>query len=143
MGRSGYSEDWDFSNWDFIRWRGVVASSIRGKRGQAFLRELVEALDAMPEKRLIARELQCPDGVCTIGSLGARRGIDMEKLDPEDSCSIAAAFGIAEPLVQEIEYMNDEAVWEEEAPEARWRRMRAWVAAHIARDSGDAQQGSK
>jgi hypothetical protein len=46
MSRSGYSDD--HSEWDLIRWRGAVASAIRGKRGQAFLRELLVALDAMP-----------------------------------------------------------------------------------------------
>lgn len=48
MSRSGYSNDGE----NIAMWRGQVASAIRGKRGQAFLRELVEALDAMPEKRL-------------------------------------------------------------------------------------------
>lgn len=56
MSRSGYTEDCD-DNWQLIRWRGAVASAIRGKRGQAFLRELLAALDAMPEKRLIADAL--------------------------------------------------------------------------------------
>ena len=48
MSRSGYSDDID-DNWAHIMWRGRVASSIRGKRGQAMLRELLAALDAMPE----------------------------------------------------------------------------------------------
>jgi hypothetical protein len=37
MSRSGYSDD--LENWSLIRWRGAVASAIRGRRGQAFLRE--------------------------------------------------------------------------------------------------------
>jgi hypothetical protein len=41
-----------------IRWQGVVKSAIRGKKGQAFLKELLSALDAMPEKKLIAEELE-------------------------------------------------------------------------------------
>lgn len=52
MSRSGYA-DWCDDNWAMIRWRGAVASAVRGKRGQAFLRELATTLDAMPEKRLI------------------------------------------------------------------------------------------
>lgn len=55
MSRSGYTEDCD--GWDLIRWRGAVASAIRGKRGQAFLREALAALDAMPEKQLISHDL--------------------------------------------------------------------------------------
>lgn len=128
MSRSGYSHDDD--NWSLIRWRGMVASSIRGKRGQAFLAELVEALDAMPEKRLIAHDLQDGPNVCAIGSVGARRGVDMSKLDPEDSETIAGVFGIADPLVREIEFMNDEVGWNE-TPEQRWDRMRAWAAQHL------------
>lgn len=44
MSRSGYNDDCD--GWALIRWRGAVNSAINGKRGQAFLRELVAALDA-------------------------------------------------------------------------------------------------
>lgn len=60
MSRSDYSEDLDM--WDLIRWRGQVASAIRGKRGQKLLRDLAAALDAMPVKALIADELQTEDG---------------------------------------------------------------------------------
>jgi hypothetical protein len=46
MSRSGYDESCD-DNWGLICWRGAVASALRGRRGQAFLRELVDALDAV------------------------------------------------------------------------------------------------
>lgn len=147
MSRSGYDEDADYDQWAFIRWRGVVASSIRGKRGQAFLRELVDALDAMPEKRLIAHDLQIGGEVCAIGSVGARRGIDMTNLDPQDPDTIASVFGIATPLVQEIEWMNDEAFYRA-TPERRWVEMRAWVAKNLKSDTdrspkgGDGEAGS-
>src|SRR4051812_48467094 len=103
MSRSGYCDDID-DQWAHIRWRGVVASSIRGKRGQAFLREMLAALDAMPEKRLIAHELAVPlkcrcswcqrqgASVCAIGAVGRARGVDMAKLDPEDPNRVAGAF---------------------------------------------------
>lgn len=137
MSRSGYSDDCD--GWALIRWRGQVASAIKGKRGQAFLRELVAALDAMPDRRLIAHDLQkfrytpvgaVNEGVCAIGSVGARRGVDMTALDPEDPDGIANAFGIAHQLVQEIEYENDEA-WYHDTPEHRWQRMRDWAASKL------------
>lgn len=129
MSRSGYCDDMD-DQWAHICWRGAVASSIRGKRGQAFLRELIDALDALAEKRLIAHDLQAGDNVCAIGSVGLRRGLDMSALNPEDSESIAGAFGIADPLVREIEYMNDEVYWRE-TPEDRWQRIRAWAVANL------------
>jgi hypothetical protein len=73
MNRSGYDEDSCLDQWSHIRWRGQVASAIRGKRGQTFLHELADALDAMPEKRLIAHELQEGANVCAIGSVGVQR----------------------------------------------------------------------
>ena len=130
MSRSGYFDDCD-SHWDLIKWRGQVASAIRGKRGQAFLRELLAALDAMPEKKLIAHDLIHEGNVCAIGSVGVARGVDLAALDPYDYDKIAEVFGIAHQLVQEIEWWNDEGGYRD-APEARWSRMREWVASQIA-----------
>jgi hypothetical protein len=129
MSRSGYSDGVD--QWDLIRWRGAVASSIRGQRGQAFLRELVVALDAMPVKRLIARELRQGGEVCTLGAIGATRGVDLEALDPKDYSTLASIFGVASPLIQEIEWKNDDAWCVPETPESRWMRMRKWVADNL------------
>lgn len=128
MSRCGYVEYLD--NWTLIRWRGQVASATRGKRGQAMLKELLEALDAMPEKRLIAHDLERDGEFCTLGVLGAKRGIPLHKLDTWDYDGIAGEFNIAPPLVQEIEYMNDE--WcENMTPEQRWEKMRDWVEQQI------------
>jgi hypothetical protein len=131
MSRSGYSDDID-DNWNLIRWRGQVASAIRGKRGQAFLRELVAALDALPEKRLIANNLEHAGNVCAIGSVGLVRGVDMSALDPHDSDAISGVFGIAHQLVREIEFMNDEQYYK--TPEERWSEMRAWAVQNIRKD---------
>ena len=114
MSRSGYSDDID-DNWAHIMWRGRVASSIRGKRGQAMLRDLLAALDAMPDKRLYSNNFATADGeFCTLGVLGATRGTKMDDLgDSEDGCDegmVAERFGVAAPLVQEIMWMNDELV---------------------------------
>ena len=131
MSRSGYSEDLD--SWDLIRWRGRVASAMRGKRGQLFLQELLKALDAMPEKALIVDELETEEGVCAIGALGRSRGLDMRTIDPEDPGQISAAFNIAEPLAQETVYENDEGGLRPETPEQRYVRMRAWAASCLQR----------
>lgn len=130
MSRSGYSDDIG-DNWQIIKWRGMVASSIRGKRGQKFLRELLTALDEMPVKELIDGELECEDGsVCAIGSLGKKRGIDMSVLDPEEPEMVAKAFDIAPCLASEVVYENDEHSYSE-TPEDRWKRMRAWVVSKL------------
>lgn len=130
MSRSGYSDSCD--GWGLIRWRGAVNSAIRGQRGQAFLKEMLTALDALPKPRLIAHELIEDGDVCAIGSVGARRGVDMKVLDVEMPSQIASAFGVAKALVQEIEFINDDDFgWKEETPERRFNRVRAWVVEQI------------
>jgi hypothetical protein len=129
MSRSGYVDDCE--GWELIRWRGAVASAIRGKRGQEFLRKLLAALDALPEKRLIEGELEQDGEVCAIGSVGRMQGMDMSKLDPTEPEEVAAAFGISEALVKEITYVNDEWDWRG-TPEKRYETVRKWVVEHIA-----------
>lgn len=111
----------------------MVASAARGQRGQRLFREMLAALDAMPEKALVAGELATNDGdVCALGALGVARGIDMGKIDPEDPAQVGEAFDIADCLAQEIVYMNDEWGDYGETPEQRWARMRKWVAGKIS-----------
>lgn len=128
MSRSDYTEDWD-DQWALIRWRGAVKSAIRGKRGQAFLGEMLAALDALPEPKLVASELEANGQVCAIGAVGKQRGIDMSKLDPEDYERVAWTFGISDALAREIAYENDELSWGTD--EQRFARMRSWVANRI------------
>ena len=129
MSRANYSED--LEQWEIAMWRGQVASAIRGKRGQKFLRDLLVALDALPDKSLIRHELQNQDGeVCAIGALGLAHGIDMSDLDSEEPVSVAAAFDIAEQLAREVAYMNDE-YYDTETPEARYVSMKKWVVSLI------------
>lgn len=133
MSRSGYLDDLD-DPWQLIRWRGAVASAIRGKRGQDLLRSLLAALDALPERRLIAHDLIAPDGaVCALGAAGRARGqcSQMVAVDPEDTEAVAKLFGVAEALSREIAYWNDEGGTYRETPEQRFNRMRAWVAEQI------------
>lgn len=123
------------------------------------LRELVQALDALPEKRLASGSLVTEDGdYCTLGALGRARGMDMAPIDPEDREAVAHAFGVAEALAAEVMFLNDEMfddfghyaeieihgpmrgrerhrrtvrVVNERAAETRWSRMRAWAAANL------------
>jgi hypothetical protein len=130
MSRSGYSTD--LENWALIRYRGQVESAIRGRRGQAMLKDLLSALDAMPNKRLIARELIDSQGeVCALGCLGKAKGIDIIGVDVDDAEQVANLFGIAHQLAREIVYENDEGRWRHESPEERFERMRSWVVANI------------
>ena len=130
MSRSGYIDGCDVSPWDLFRWRGAVAAAIKGERGQALLRELLEALDAMPVKELIAGSLQFEGGVCALGALAQKRGIDVANIDPEDYERVAKVFGVAGALAQEIEFLNDEQC-ALNTPGQRWARMRKWVSEQI------------
>lgn len=137
MSRSGYSDDCE----NLGLWRGAVYKSISGKRGQAFLREMAAALDAMPVKELIADEVVRTDGqVCAIGAVAVAvaRRIDVAGLDVFDGDQVAARFGIARALACEIAYLNDECgerirdgKWQQETPAERWTRMRSWVDKHL------------
>lgn len=129
MSRSGYSEDYDCNL--LALYRGNVINAIRGKRGQAFLRDLIEALDAMPIKALITDDLIHKGGVCAIGALGVKRGVDMSNFDPEDAAGIGKTFNIAEQLAREVVFENDETGPRKETPEQRWQRMRNWAKANI------------
>lgn len=135
MSRSGYSEDLD--NWSLIRYRGAVQSAIRGKRGQAFLRELIDALDALPQKRLAPDSLQTSDGeFCALGAVGRSRGLDMSTMVDLDIETVAAKFGIADAMAREIVFENDET-WYGPAgtPELRFSRVRSWAESSIENTS--------
>lgn len=141
MSRHGYSDDLDHTDWAL--WRGRVASAIRGKRGQKMLVALRDALLAMPEKRLVSGVLQRKDGdCCALGALARSQGadytyaeddeVDQEELNPD----LAALFDVAECLVREVEYENDEGAWQE-TPEKRYERMLRWVTSKIKEPAND------
>jgi len=140
MSRHGYVE---FDGDDPLaegRWRGAMLSALRGKRGQAFLRELLEAINAIPDKLLVANKFTRGGEVCALGSVAVRRGIDLTEFEPgegEDSWdddvdhdALAAKFGIASCMAREIMYENDEGGWRE-TPQERWKRVRDWVIRNI------------
>lgn len=111
MSRSGYIDDNDdpLANG---RWRQAVKQALRGRRGQALLRELVEALDAMEDKRLYPGSFATADGeFCALGALAAKRGTKVDDLGDEDDCDpdlVGQRFGIAPAMAAEIMYLNDE-----------------------------------
>jgi hypothetical protein len=128
MSRHGYSDDIEDSL-ALGRWRAQVASAIRGKRGQEFLKELAKEMDAMPVKELIAERLIDSHGnCCTIGVVCKARGIDVSEINETDPYDVGAAVGIAHQMAEEIAFVNDD--WSE-TPECRWKRMREWVESQI------------
>lgn len=155
MGRSGYVDDdgGDFEQWAMIRAAGARKSALRGKRGQAFLRRLAAALDAMPVKSLCAipdtvdeygdkidapgaGRLGLPDGqVCVLGSLARAEGRDPTAIDAADHDGLGRMFDVAPVIVRDLEYENDEHGHsgfgsDGTEGERRWKNLRAWVARH-------------
>ena len=137
MSRAGYSEDYgDDDPLVAGRWKGALRRAMRGRPGQAFFRELLAALDALPQKRLVANVLQeaewdatgenlvpVKDGdVCAFGAVGRARGIEMPaRLDlDEDDYEIAeevqSLFGTTDALSREIMYQNDEGGYGRRVP---------------------------
>jgi hypothetical protein len=136
MSRSGYSDDCE----NIGLWRSTVDRAINGKRGQAFLREMLDALDAMPVKRLIKNELVTESGeACALGAVALRRGLDVSDVDESEPDDVASSFGISRALACEIAYENDEHrtydfklhEYVDESPEQCWERMRKWIVSHI------------
>lgn len=127
MSRSGYSDDYGHV-W---LWMRSVENAINGKRGQTFLRELVQSLEEMPRKRLITGNLILGEEVCALGAIGKKRGLDMGDLDPEEPEPVADKFKIATCLAQEIVYQNDERGGGMETPEARWTRIHSWATSKL------------
>lgn len=150
-GRTGYDDDGTNIHW--INWRGAVASAIRGRRGQEFLRELLSALDAMETKALIRHEL-CGrekfsmslshwgihdveiESQCALGVIGKRRGLDLGRIDVDDFSYIHTPFGIANAMAREIEFVNDDMGPWGETPIERYRRVRSWVEKQLGSPMG-------
>lgn len=130
MSRSGYTDDCEYLG----LWRGAVDRAIKGKRGQQFLKELVQALDEMPEKTLIHGELIDEHGdVCAIGAVCKKRNLDVSNVDIDDPRQVGKLVGISKALAAEIEYINDDDYDSNyfESPERRYQRVRGWVESKI------------
>lgn len=161
MSRSGlYEYDGD-DPLTYGRWRAQVKSAINGKRGQAFLTDLLAALDALPEKRLIAGDLvfdgspefpfpaQHEDVIVGGDELVTGRG---ERVRVGEVCALGA-LGLSRGLDMRKFHQGDpefiadaldvahqlasEVIWENDencgtlTPEQRFTHMRAWVASKI------------
>lgn len=137
MSRHGYSDFYD-SDDNGALYRGRVERVITSIRGQAFMREMVACLDAMPVKQLAAEVFVEPDPyaddgalqVCAMGAVALARGIDTTGLSEAEPMYVADALGIHEILAAEIAYMNDEWFDRVDA-NVRHARMRDWAASQI------------
>lgn len=149
--RIGYSDEEDFPG-QFGLWQGNCQRSLKGKAGQAILRELEAALLALPSKRLIAESLVDTHGeVCAIGALAEFKGKitdDMIGHGEYDTEEVGVELGMPRLVAWKIVEMNDLVFngtdlvfyegpyrWPGErpceyvpiTPEQRYERMLAWV----------------
>ncbi len=97
----------------------------------------------MPVKELIADELVADGCMCTLGVVGAARGVDMQAIDAHNYRKVAETFGIARAMAQEVMFINDEGGWryDEETPAQRWERMRSWVDEQLRPEMGEVRHG--
>ena len=129
--RINYSEDED-SPGQFGLWQANCRRSIKGKAGQAALRELEQALLTQPEKRLISDESQNAEGeVCAIGALAKYRGIEKTEADPEDMEEVGIELGMPRLVARKVVCLNDVELGiyglNSVTPEERYERVLAWV----------------
>lgn len=61
-------------------YRGQVASQMRSKAGQAFLREVLEAIEALPDRRLAEGDLVVDGCMCSLAALALKRRTDAGEL---------------------------------------------------------------
>lgn len=129
--------------------------SLRGKKGQAVLKELEAALVALPEKRLIEGALYLDGQVCALGALMLKRETDKRKsgLEPwfaavlavawlqkvSNKCGVDSYQAVLEAqkylhttraLAARIAFSNDEDC-QAATPEVRYEKMLAWVRREI------------
>lgn len=156
--RINCSEDEDRPG-QFALWEANCRRSLKGKPGQAALRDFEAALLALPEKRLI-RDLLVDDdgGVCAIGCYARHKGVDLSRFDPEDeSDEVGIAAGMPRLVAWQVVALNDlylNKVWEvadgplgrheahyrhglahirDMTPEERYERVLAWVRQALGR----------
>lgn len=140
MSRSGYSDD--CSGFDLIMYRGQVEKAIAGRDGQAFLIEMIESLDALEKKELVPNSFVSHEGVCALGSVAVKRGLDTSKIDLDDDVAWEASrmFKISSKLAAEIMFLNDERgggysyatnSYVQETPAQRWARIREWAVSNL------------
>lgn len=137
--RISYSEDEDFPG-QFGLWQANCVRSIKGKAGQTVLRELELALLALPEKRLIADELQTVAGeVCAIGALVKYCGIEKTQSDPEEMEDVGVELGLPRLVAWKVVALNDveiqghyeQGIYQPVTPEERYKRVLKWVQRQI------------
>lgn len=168
MSRFGDSDESDIP---YALWRGNVERALKGKRGQQALREMREALLALPEKKLINGALAdvtyddddkpIPVGFCAVGAFAffkrVKAGEPVEdvleslKQIPDDYDNEEGTIdegrrqGLVNCLAYEFAQVNDDGLdqWRDTiTDEERYARYLAWVESQIAPSTSENAVGS-
>lgn len=156
MSRSCYSDEYgDEFPGQINLFRANVERSIRSRDGQARLRELRDALLALPVKELqpeiFAEGAANSPRVCALGAWAlAKCGGDVEQAhamvpsdaDDYETWDALQSHGWPKLVVLEAVYMNDEAWFGNVTPAERYKRVLKWVEGSIAKDSDRLQRES-
>ena len=145
MSRSGYNDcgcDSPEEQWAQIRWRGAVTSAIRGRKGQAFLKRALVALDSMKTKELASHTFESDGSYCLLGAVAKHEGVDLAPINDnydeeygdygESAEMLASDLGIAPAMAREIVWENDEGCTF--SNRSRYEQMRKWVVVNIKGD---------
>lgn len=133
-------------------WLHNIRAAIKGKRGQAILRDLREALLSLPEKRLIEGAIcNAPSEAaarpvaefCAVGALAFYRGVKSGKApadvieslpqgeqDDWTTIRLGRSLGMSDTLAWDLAYKNDET-FADLTPEQRYEKYLAWVESQI------------
>jgi hypothetical protein len=138
MSRIGISDDEEFPG-QFGLWQGNCQRSIKGRVGQAALRELEAALLALPQKRLIAGELEDSEGeVCALGALKRYKGVAEVKAEPEwEMEEVGVELGMPRLVAWKVVALNDDEFdWRAPiSPEERYEKVLTWVRKQLIEPS--------
>ena len=149
---SRFSDEYDeqFNNQGEFWWANA-RRALNGRKGQQALRDLREALLALPQPRLIEGRLANDQGeVCAVGALvvhkrvakGEKREDVLKELDrmideddwhndpAEITAACGTAVGLTFVLAWQLASVNDETLYGLD-PEARHAAVLTWIAANL------------
>jgi hypothetical protein len=130
-------------------WWANLERSLAGKNGQQALRALLEALESLPEPKLVSGRLATEDGmVCTVGALALHRRVaagerrehvlrDLAAKITEEgdlydgegadiTASVGTKVGLSYSIAWRLAMLNDDD-FSDASPERRYDLVVAWV----------------
>lgn len=106
-------------------WIANSRRELRSKRGQAFLRELLEALEALPQRRLIEGRVAHDGCTCALGALALKRGVDGGRPPDVVMAELERIYVYAEGRPPEEDEEDEVYIWE-------WAEHALGAPRHIA-----------